>query len=278
MAANTDGTVSDAKLQSPGMGSHDTHSLVITSLPSGAVQQPSPEELQAIVSAARVRATGYATSLPNFSCVEVTDRSIDASGNGKWRHKDSIAELLRYHGKAETRVTLEVNGLRSNSKREELKGTISEGEFGGALNVVFRPESKADFQWKETAALGSGTVQVLGYSVARENSSFGLTDSNNQQITVSFHGLVYIDSATKGVRRITLETDHVPDDFSIHSTAMTVDYDYVAIGAHDYLMPIRGTVSTKQGKRRAVLNEIEFRDYRRYASKTRISYGEPVAH
>jgi VWFA-related protein len=267
------GSVSDAKLQTPGIESRESHRLVITSLPSNTVQQPSPDELQVIVTAARARATGYSTSLPNFSCVEVTDRSIDASGNGKWRHRDSIAELLRYHDKAETRVTLEVNGLRSNSKREDFrKDTISEGEFGGVLNAVFRPEAKADFQWKETDALGSGTVQVLSYSVAHENSSFGLTDSNNQQIIVSFHGLVYVDSATKGVRRITLETDNVPSGFSIHSSTMSVDYDYVAIGAHDYLMPIRGTVTTKQGRRRAVLNEIEFRDYRRYASKTKISY------
>jgi VWFA-related protein len=267
------GPISDAKLETPGMGSRDSHRLVITSLPSNTVPEPSPEELQAIVSAARARATSYSTSLPNFSCVEVTDRSIDASGNGKWRHKDSIAELLRYHDKAETRMTLEVNGLHSNSKREDFrKDTISEGEFGGVLNAVFLPASKTDFQWKETDALGSGTVQVLSYSVARENSNFGLTDHNNQQITVSFHGLVYIDSATKGVRRITLETDHVPSDFSIHATTMTIDYDYVAIGAHDYLMPIRGTVSTRQGRRRAVLNELEFRDYRRYASKTKISY------
>ncbi|HEX4424107.1 MAG TPA: VWA domain-containing protein [Terriglobales bacterium] len=265
--------VSDAKIPTSGLNSGERHRLVITSLPSNTVQEPSPEELQAIVSAARARATGYSTSLPNFSCVEVTDRSIDASGNGKWRHKDSIAELLRYHDKAETRMTLEVNGLRSNSKREDFqKDTISEGEFGGVLNAVFLPASKANFQWKETDALGSGMVQVLSYSVARENSSFGLTDHNNQQITVSFHGLVYIDNATKGVRRITLESDHVPSDFSIHATSMTIDYDYVAIGAHDYLMPIRGTVSTRQGRRRAVLNELEFRDYRRFASKTKISY------
>jgi VWFA-related protein len=276
MPTSTDaGPVSEAKLQTPGI---EAHRLVITSLPASAVPQPTPDELQGILATTRTRATSYSTSLPNFTCVEVTDRSIDPSGNGKWRHRDSIAELLRYHDQAETRITLEVNGLRSNSKREDLKGTISEGEFGGVLNAVFRPESKADFQWKETDALGSGTVQVLSYRVARQNSSFGLTHSNNQQITVGFHGLVYIDNATKGVRRITLETDDVPADFSIRSTLMTVDYDYVAIGAHDYLMPIRGTVSTKQGKRRAVLNEIEFRDYRRYASKTKVSFGDEVTH
>jgi hypothetical protein len=65
----------------------------------------------------------------------------------------------------------------------------------------------------------------------------------------------------------------LPHDFSIHSASITVDYNYVAIGAHDYLMPMRGTISLRQGKREAVLNEIEFSNYRRYASKTKILYG-----
>ena len=81
--------------------------------------------------------------------------------------------------------------------------------------------------------------------------------------------LVYSDDATRSVRR-TLIADETPKDFFIHSTSITVDYDYVAINAHDYLMPSRGSVSLRQGKREAVLNEIEFRDYRRFGSKSRI--------
>jgi hypothetical protein len=38
-------------------------------------------------------------------------------------------------------------------------------------------------------------------------------------------------------------------------------------------MPIRGTVSLRKGKREAVINEIEFRDYKRYGSQSRISFG-----
>lgn len=91
---------------------------------------------------------------------------------------------------------------------------------------------------------------------------------------VGFHGLVYIDSSTKSVRRITLKADGVPQNFTMHSTSITVDYDYVAIGTHDYLVPARAEVSLTQGKREAVLNEIEFRDYRRYASQVKVLYGD----
>jgi nucleoid-associated protein YgaU len=269
-------SVPDPQLQAAGIATRESGKVVIAALSEVAAPPPAPEELKGIVENARSRALKYSASLPNFICVEVTDRSVDAAGNGKWRRRDSIAELLRYHDNSETHTILEINGKPSNSKREDLKGTLSLGEFGGVLSGVFQDSSKADFQWKETDALGGGTVQVLSYRVTRENSSWGLTDDNNLKIYPGFHGLVYIDSATKGIRKITLEADDLPRDFLIHSASMVVDYDYIAIGTHDYLMPIRGTVSMKEGKREAVLNEMEFRNYRRYGSKTKILYGGQV--
>ncbi len=55
---------------------------------------------------------------------------------------------------------------------------------------------------------------------------------------------------------------------------MTVDYDYVAIGRHDYLMPIAGTVQVGRGKRSIEANEIEFRDYKHYGADSYIKFDE----
>ena len=259
--------------------SHDAHRIMITALPEAKALPPTPEELKALIEEARSRSTGYAASLPNFICVEVTDRSEDVAGNGKWRHRDTIAESLRYHDNAETRTTLEVNGKRVGTGRAGMKGAISHGEFGGILDAVFLPSSKADFQWKETAALSTGgTVQVLSYRVAHENSTWGLEGDANWKVYPTFHGLIYIDSATKGVRRITMDADDMPRDFLIHAATFTADYDYIAIGTHDYLMPVRATFSMKEGKHETVLNEMEFRNYRRYGSKVSIHYGDSTAH
>lgn len=277
-SSNDTSPVSDAKVESPAGESHEAHRLIISALPETAAPPPTADELQAMIGEARGRALGYSAALPNFICVEVTDRSVDAAGTGKWKRRDTIAELLRYHDNAETRTTLEINGKRTTTARAGLKGPLSLGEFGGVLDAVFRPSSKADFQWKETDALGGGTVQVLSYRVTTENSTWGLAGDANWKVYPTFHGLVYIDSATKGVRRITLEADELPHDFLIHSASIVVDYDYIAIGTHDYLMPVRGSVSMREGKREAVLNEMEFRNYKRYGSKVSIKFGADAAH
>ena len=46
---------------------------------------------------------------------------------------------------------------------------MSSGEFGGVLEGVLRPAWKTDVQWRETGALGDGTVQVIDYRVDRAN-------------------------------------------------------------------------------------------------------------
>lgn len=259
--------------QEPGTGTRSGRHLVITSLPDGSVSAPSADQLEAIVSGARKRAVDYTATLPNFICVEVTNRSVDQSGNGNWKHRDSLAELLTYHDNQESRSTLQVNGKRSSLKRTDLNTTwpISVGEFGAMLKLVFAPSSKTQFAWKEAATLGdgAGTVQVLSFRVAHENATIDLSEGNNS-IGVGFHGLVYIDSATGGIRRITLEADGLPRSFSMHAAAMTVDYDYVAISARDYLLPVRSTVALQRGRKQIELNEIAFRNYRRFASRTKI--------
>ena len=256
--------------------SNDTYSgglLAITAV-TNPLPPPEPEEIEKLIAGARTRAVGYMESLPNFMCVEVTNRSVDASGTGNWKHRDTIAELLRYRDKNETHTMLEINGAPSTADRDALlkeKGsTLSGGELGGVLTAVFAPSAKADFTWKETDALGSGTVQVFDYRVAKSNSMYSVVGSNGIQLMVAFHGQVYIDSATRSVRRISLQADDLPKNFPTQASVMGVDYDYVVINGNDYLMPISAEVRLRQSHHQAVLNTIEFRDYKKFGSAMKI--------
>lgn len=253
--------------------SYSSGMLAITPV-TNPIEPPNSDEIQRLIADSRAHAVGYTESLPNFMCIEVTNRSVDTNGTGNWKHRDTIAELLRYREKKEDHTVLEINGEASNLDREALlnqKGsTLSGGELGGVLKAVFSPSAKADFSWKETDQLGSGTVQVFDYRVEKSNSMFSVVGSNNEQVMVAFHGQVFIDDATHSVRRISLQADDLPKNFPTQATLMGVDYDYVAINGHDYLMPISAELRVRQSHRQAVLNTIEFRDYRKYGSQMRI--------
>jgi VWFA-related protein len=230
----------------------------------------SASEAGHIVEQARLRALAYAGSLPNFLCVETTNRSLDSGGNGKWKHQDSFSELLTYRNHTESRRMVEVNGHATHTAPDDLKGVVSHGEFGGILNAIFDPAAKANFVWKQSGLLGGEKVDLFEYHVAARDSSFELTGDNNWQYKAAYHGVVSIDAATLGVRQLTMIADDLPPDFSIHASAIRVDYDYIAINGHDYLLPTRATISLRRHKHEGVLNEIEFRDYRRFGAKSRM--------
>jgi hypothetical protein len=180
--------------------------------------------------------------------------------------RDTLVELLSFREKMETRTTLEVNGKASDTDRKAMKGALSAGEFGGVLQAVFRDASKANFQWQESDSLNSGTVQVYNYRVDPGNSTFSVTGSNGKQIIVGFHGQVFIDSATRRARRITLIADNLPPAFSTKATSIGVDYDYVSINGLKYLMPVSAELQLKLARREVVMNTMEFRDYKRFES------------
>ena len=238
--------------------------------PSHPVPPPTDAEVHGIIEGARQRALAWSDSLPNFFCVEVTDHSIDSTGRGDWRHKDTMVQLMRYVDHQESRTTLELNGKKASVQPADLDFAHSVGEFGGMFQVVFDPSAKAKFTWKESDVLDGQPVQVFAFRVAAANSNFDLTGENNRQHAVGFHGLLYLDAATRSIRRITIDADDIPENLLVRASTISVDYSWISINGHDYLLPVRGAVSLREGKHQAVLNEFAFRNYRRFGAQIRI--------
>jgi len=81
-----------------------------------------------------------------------------------------------------------------------------------------------------------------------------------------------IDASTRGVRRITMVADDLPNTGRVRAASVSVDYDYVAINNHDYLLPIAAQImiTLGAGSHESDLNEIKFRNFRRFGSNVRI--------
>ena len=238
--------------------------------PSPSFHPPSEKYRDSLLDSARERALGYLNMLMNFKCIEVTDRFVDRKGTGNWSRHDKIAELVTYENHEESRKILEVNGNPDNTQSADMKSARLEGEFGGVLEIIFAPAAKADITWKETGSLDGAPVQVYSYHVDAKNSRFSVTPLPAPQKIVSFHGLLFIDAATRGIRRVTMEAEDIPSDSPVHASALSIDYDYVSINGHDYLMPVRGELRMQLGKTEKILHRIEFRDYHRFGSEVRI--------
>ena len=235
---------------------------------------PSAAEEKRILDIARQRAIEYASALPNFSCIQKTRRLIDPSGKGDWRVDDNMTELLRYIDHEEVHQTLNAKGSRTESPRDALRGFLSNGEFSLLLETVFSPEVRAMFTWKELANMANHTCHVFSFHVEAKYSKYALRGGpgGNYRRNVAFHGLVFIDSNSYSVRRISMEAENVPVEFPIRASSMSMNYDLMLLGEHEYMLPVAAEVVARTGKRRQVRNEITFRDYRRFAAQTTIEY------
>ena len=58
--------------------------------------------------------------------------------------------------------------------------------------------------------------------------------------------------------------------FRIRRAAIRVDYDYVAINNHDYLLPVSAQVVAGQGGSLLERNDLEFANFRKFGSSARI--------
>ncbi|MGA2183173.1 MAG: VWA domain-containing protein [Bryobacteraceae bacterium] len=226
-------------------------------------QKPDDAEIKRILDGVRQRALDYKNDLTNFACIEVTRRAVDPSGTGDWKAKDSITEVLQYMDGAENTQLLEVNG--SPAKGTNNSGARVYGEFGGLFDLVFSEQVGAQIEWQDVTDWKGARVNVFQYHVPAARSRYRVIPvSGSKSLLTAYKGLVYIDASTLSVRRISVQAEDLPKDFPIHRSEITVDYDWVRISGHDYLLPQTTTLYVGSGKHYLMKTEKEFRDFRRY--------------
>ncbi|HEY6490828.1 MAG: hypothetical protein WCC26_10950 [Terracidiphilus sp.] len=245
------------------------------------IERPPDEQLKTFLAEAAQFANSYWDSLPNFTCQQVTERFGGSSSGNKWEQIDKITGQLNYFDHQEDWEFQEYEKDHKTShdvRSDPERGISGFGIFGGVIRGLFRPASKAEISWFENDAFGNGTVQVFQYRVAKENSNLFLRASPTQVVLVGYHGMVYIDSATGEVRRITQIADDVPKRYPIYETLVSTDYDYVSIGGQKYLLPIAAQIVLRERRRgRLELNQVRFGDFHRFRSTSRILSSTPAS-
>jgi len=255
--------------------------LIIAALGSllcipAAAQRPSPEEQRRNLDIAREIAIHYTSKLPDFICTEQvqrTDRTTAANIKA-----DRLTIQLSYFGQKEKQKLVAMNGNKTEKPLDSLDGLITGGEFGSLLLGLFDPSSSADFQWKALSNVRKRPAAVYTYRVARANSHYMLgrrleTGKMTEQ-AAGYHGEVVLDSETARVLRLTATADDFPKDSGILQSSVEVDYDFVDVAGHGYLLPSHSE-SHMERKYRQISNVVAFVDYKKFEVDSSIDFGAP---
>lgn len=255
--------------------------LIIAALGSllcmpAAAQRPAPEEQRRTLDSARDIAINYTHRLPDFICTEQVQRTDRTSPTNI--KADRLTIQLSYFGQKEKQKLVAMNGTQTQKPLESLDGLITGGEFGSLLLGVFDPASSADFQWKESSNIRKRHAAVYTYRIARAKSHYLLghrqETGNMVEEAAGYHGDIVLDSETARVLRLTALADDIPKNSAILQSSVEVDYDFVGVAGHTYLLPSRSEAHMERLYRQ-ITSLVTFVDYRKFEVDSTIDFGSP---
>lgn len=236
-------------------------------------RKPPLADRQEAVQRAATKAASYNSSLPDFICTEVLDRSENRSKHG-WQFRDNLTVQLNYTGHKEDHKLVAQDGRPSTANLASMGGALSEGEFGSILADIFRPAT-AQFEWSHQQALRGHNVYVFTYKVAKEKSGYAIQYSGGRarasnNIFVAYHGTVFIDPETGDVLRLIRIAD-LPSEFPVRTATSTIDYGVTNVGGRQYLLPTLAQIELSTSVLQTH-NEVRFLDYRKFEADVTITF------
>jgi hypothetical protein len=240
---------------------------------------PNSVEQAAIIEEVREYTLNYSKSLPNYLATQVV-RRYQASAPGAryarssepgWVQVDLLTIRLSYFDQKEEYKLIMHNNNPTQEDFKNVGGATSTGEFGSMLRDIFEPRTHARFAWDGWARLRDQLVMAFSYSVEQANSQWGIEYEKKDHIVPAYSGRILIDKDTHMVLRVTLNADNIPATFPVKMATTILDYDYVDISGHPFLLPLK---SETQMSADGVLsrNDTEFRLYRKYSAEAEIKY------
>ena len=255
--------------------------LVAFAATRGASSAPAPltTDQATILASVKAYALEYSKYLPNFICTQITHREITTinpyNSNATERSafkSDAIEEKLTYFNQRENYEVVAINGETvAGVKHGEISGAISTGEFGSQLEVLFDPQSRAEFSWGGLASLRGRRVDVFVFHVPAETGTKVVDRKSNKEIVVPYNGRIFVDEATKQVLQITTHLN-LPRNVSIVFAEREVEYRDASIAGKSYNLPFRSEVRIRESGE-DYFNRIEFKNYQKFAVESRIIAG-----
>jgi hypothetical protein len=216
----------------------------------------------------------FTEGLPAYVCTEAITRYASETKPADFRPLDVVTTEVVYENGREDYRNVMINGKKSAKSLEETGGAWSTGEFGTVLLDLFSPSTAAQFHYRRDSRVGNVSTKVYDYTVDRENSHWNIM-AGSQSYRPAYTGSLYIDPSTGRVMRIEREAKSLPEEFPLDHVEATSDYANVRLGdTKEYILPVHAeTLSCQRGTLFCARNAIDFRNYRKFAGQSNITFG-----
>lgn len=244
---------------------------------------PSSTEGDDLLQRTRNVTLAAANAMPDFLVKQIIRRSVAYGTTTNWMPQDNLTIAVGYRANAgEEYKLLTVNGMPAPDEVREgkdytkyVKGTTSSGvEYISALADIFKPESKTEFRMVDTDVIQSRRTVVYEYTVDRETSQLTLSvGDTGDRAVVGSRGRMWIDRELDRVVRFEQIATQIPPEFPITAASSVIDYDWVDINEHKYLLPSHSEILMTTRQPKFVLqsrNDVKFRNYQKFGAELKV--------
>jgi hypothetical protein len=244
---------------------------------------PSEAEGNELLERTRNVTLAAANAMPDFLVKQIIKRSNAYGNTTNWIPQDNLTVAVGYRANAgEEYKLLTVNGMPapddaksgSGYGKYAPKGASSSGvEYISAQADIFKPESKTEFKMVDTDLIQGRRTVVYEYTVKRENSQLTLSVDDGPHTIVGSRGRMWIDRELDRVLRFEQIATEVPPDFPITEASSTIDYDWVNINDHKYLLPSHSEILLSMRTPKYMLqsrNDVRFRNYQKFGAELKV--------
>jgi hypothetical protein len=156
-------------------------------------------------------------------------------------------------------------------------GSWSYGDWSTTLMEVLHPGNEGKFTLRpegknQETVEGISTV-IYDFSVSQPRSQWEIRFGSS--IKPAYTGSIWIDPDSGRTLRIERQARRLPADYGMDIAEMSLDYGWVTIADQRYLLPLRSSnLACATASTKCVRNDIEFTNYRKFATESTISTTE----
>ncbi|MGH9666742.1 MAG: hypothetical protein ACRD9L_20150, partial [Bryobacteraceae bacterium] len=147
--------------------------------------------------------------------------------------------------------------------------------FGTILEDLLSPATQADFRYQHEDTVANRSAYMYNYTVEHRNSHWQVTVAS-QTVYPAYKGTLWIDKKTYRIMRIEMAAREIPEEFPLDTVETAVDYDFVRLGEHEFLLPVHAeNLSCERGSLDCSRNVLDFRNCHKFTGETSIEF-QPV--
>lgn len=222
----------------------------------------------------RVRVARDLNRLPNYTCLENIERSVQPAGSKRFELQDIVRLEVALVDNAEMFAWPGSREFQSLKLRELVSGgAIGNGSFALHAKSVFNSKS-ASIEYIGPTKLNGRDAIEYKYNIPRPASSF-LLRHGMIEATVGYGGSFFVEPNTDQLMRLEVRANDIPNQLGISAEVEILDYQQVRLGDADFLLP-KGSemrMSTSDGE--TSMNKTTFTACRQYSTESTLIFADP---